>query len=74
GMGFTFPDSASNFLFASHPDYDASMIFEELKKRHIFVRYWNKPRINQHLRITIGTSEEMKTLYTALEEILRSSK
>lgn len=73
GMGFTFPDSASNFLFASHPDYDAGMIFEELKKRHIFVRYWNKPRINQYLRITIGTPEEMETLYTALEEILRSA-
>lgn len=70
-LGFTFPDSMSNFIFASHPEYDAGLLFEELKKRHIFVRYWNKPRINQHLRITIGTPEQMEALYVALKEILQ---
>lgn len=70
-LGFTFPDSMSNFIFASHPEYDAGLLFEELKKRHIFVRYWNKPRINQHLRITIGTPEQMEALYAALKEILQ---
>lgn len=70
-LGFVFPDSMSNFIFASHPAYDAGMIFEELKKRHIFVRYWNKPRISQYMRITVGTPEEMEALYTALEEILK---
>lgn len=69
-LGFVFPDSKSNFIFASHPDYDAGMIFEKLKARKIFVRYWNKPRINQYLRITVGTPEEMKQLFTALQEIL----
>ncbi|MDE7121136.1 MAG: histidinol-phosphate transaminase, partial [Oscillospiraceae bacterium] len=54
-----------------HPNYDAGMIFEKLKARKIFVRYWNKPRINQHLRITIGTPEEMAQLFTALQEILQ---
>ena len=58
-LGFTYPDSMSNFIFASHNSVDAVVIFEELKKRKIFVRYWNKPRINNHLRITIGTREEM---------------
>ena len=70
-LGFTYPDSMSNFIFASHNSVDAVVIFEELKKRKIFVRYWNKPRINNHLRITIGTREEMDKLITALEEIVK---
>lgn len=69
-LGFTYPDSMSNFIFASHAEMDAGVIFNELKKRKIFVRYWNKPRINNHLRITIGTMEEMNKLFGALEEIL----
>lgn len=69
-LGFIFPDSKSNFIFASHLDYDASIIFEKLKARKIFVRYWNKPRINQYMRITIGTPEEMHCLLTALQEIM----
>lgn len=70
-LGFIFPDSKSNFIFASHPQYDVGELFEELKKRRIFVRYWNKPRINQHLRITVGTPEQMEALYAALNEILQ---
>ena len=69
-LGFTFPDSKSNFIFAAHNKVSAGIIFEELKKRKIFVRYWNKPRINNHLRITIGTREEMDKLFEALQEIL----
>lgn len=69
-LGFTFPDSYSNFIFAKHRTADAGQIFEKLKERRIFVRYWNKPRISQHLRITIGTPEEMERLYAALTEIL----
>lgn len=69
-LGFTFPDAMSNFIFATHPDYDAAEIFAALKERKIFVRHWNKPRISQYLRITIGTPEEMDSFFTALEEIL----
>ncbi len=69
-LGFTFPDSKSNFIFATHPEYDAAEIFATLKERKIFVRYWNKPRISQYLRITIGMPEEMDALFAALEEIL----
>ncbi len=71
-MGFTFPDAMSNFIFASHPEYEAGEIFAALKERKIFVRYWNKPRINQHLRITIGTDDEMNAFFAALEDILRT--
>lgn len=70
-LGFTFPDSKSNFIFASHSTKPASEIFTALKERKIFVRYWNKPRINNYLRISIGTREEMEKLFEALEEILK---
>ncbi len=70
-LGFTFPDSGSNFIFASHKSVPAEKIFTALKERKIFVRYWNKPRIDNHLRISVGTREEMDMLFEALEEILR---
>lgn len=69
-LGFTFPASMSNFIFAAHKSRSAGEIFEELKKRKIYVRYWNKPRIENYLRITIGTPEEMDILVNALKEIL----
>lgn len=69
-LGFTFPDSKSNFIFASHKSKPAKEIFEALKERKIFVRYWNKPLINNHLRISIGTDSEMDRLFDALREIL----
>lgn len=69
-LGFSFPDSYANFIFATHQSVSAEVIFEELKKRKIFVRYWNKPRINNYLRITIGTDEEMEKLFIALSDIL----
>lgn len=69
-LGFTFTDSKTNFLFAKHESVKAEVIFEELKKRNIYVRYFKKPRIDNYLRITIGTDEEMEQLYKALEEIL----
>lgn len=69
-LGFDFPDSMSNFIFASHKKIPAEEIFEELKKKNIFVRYWNKPRIDNYLRITIGTDEEMEKFFEALESIV----
>lgn len=69
-LGFTFTDSKSNFIFASHASVPAEKIFNELKKREIYVRYWNKPRINNHLRISIGTDKEMDALVSALKEII----
>lgn len=69
-LGFTFPRSFANFLFATHKSASAELIYEELKKRNIFVRYFKKDRIDNYLRITIGTPEEMEILYAALDEIL----
>lgn len=68
--GFTCLDSSSNFLFATHSTVPAKEIFEKLKERDIFVRYFNKPRIDNYLRITIGTDEEMQKFVEAVREIV----
>lgn len=68
-LGFTFPKSFGNFIFASHNRVPAQEIFERLKQNDIYVRYWNKERINNYMRITIGTDEQMEALYRALEKI-----
>lgn len=69
-FGFTFPDSQTNFLFATHEKYAAKDIFEYLKRKNIYVRYFDKPRIDNYLRITVGTDGEMERLYAALEEFM----
>ena len=69
-LGFTFTDSKSNFIFAKSERKTAQYVFEELKKRRIYVRFWNKPVISDYLRITVGTPEEMDALFVALEEII----
>jgi histidinol-phosphate aminotransferase len=70
--GFTFNESSTNFIFAKPPEgFEAVKIFEELKKRDIYVRHFNKERIRDYLRITIGTDEEMEILMDALKEIMK---
>lgn len=66
-LGFTFADSMSNFLFVTHPSYDAVDLFESLRAEGIYVRHFNRPeRIKNYLRITIGTREEMERLFEFL--------
>lgn len=69
-LGFSFADSQANFLFVTHETCPAAELFEALKKEGIYVRYFNKPRISNHLRITIGTDEEMEALYRFLRSYL----
>lgn len=70
-LGFTFPDSKTNFIFASHKTVPAKEIFEALREQDIYVRFWNKERINNCLRITIGTDEEMDTMIGFLKSYLK---
>ena len=70
-LGFEFQDSKTNFIFAKHASVPAEHIFKELKSRNIYVRYWNKPRISEYLRISVGTGEECDTLVANLKEILQ---
>ena len=69
-MGFKVADSRSNFLFAEHPDIPAPELFSKLREKGILVRYFNLPRVNNGLRISVGTREEMYELRRALEDII----
>ncbi len=69
-LGFTFPDSRSNFIFASHKSVPAKEIFDAAKLAGIYVRWWNKDRISNHLRISIGTDEEMDAFIAFLKDFL----
>jgi histidinol-phosphate aminotransferase len=69
-LGFDVVPSAANFVFARHPDHDAAAISARLREQEIFVRHFNAPRVNQHLRITVGTDAECDTLVAALDEIV----
>ncbi len=71
GMGFTMPDSSTNFVFAKHESHKAKDIFEFLKTKDIYVRWFNKPMICDYLRITIGTDSEMNAMLSAIEEYLK---
>ncbi len=66
-MGFAVLDSQTNFLFASHKRIPARELFPLLKQRGILVRYFDKPRICDYLRITIGTEEEMERFIEEME-------
>lgn len=69
-LGFEFRDSKANFIFAKHKKVSADEIFTKLREKDIYVRHWNKPRIDNYLRISIGTDEDMKELVKALKEIV----
>jgi len=69
-LGFEVLPSAANFIFARHPQHDAAELAKALRERNIIVRHFKLPRIDQFLRITIGSRDECATLGTALAEIL----
>lgn len=74
-LGFSFGDSMSNFIFATHEKVPAKELFEALKREHIFVRYFaSQERISNYLRISIGTQEEMETLIRFLTSYLQQEK
>ena len=63
-------DSATNFLFATTDRMPCADIFRRLRERGILIRYFSAPRIDNWLRITIGTPEQMQALLAAIGEIL----
>lgn len=69
-LGFRMTDSKTNFIFAAHPEADGGELYRRLKDRGILVRHFDKPRIAQYNRITVGSREQMEALVTALKEIL----
>ena len=69
-LGFSFEDSKANFIFASHNECPAQELFQALRERHIYVRYFPKGRTADFLRITIGTQREMEILTDFLRKYL----
>lgn len=68
-LGFISLPSSANFLFITHKALSAKYIFEEAKKEGIYVRYFDKPRIDNYLRVTIGTDEQMETFLEFLKKL-----
>ena len=70
-LGFSFQDSMSNFIFATHKTCPAKELFEALRGQHIYVRYFQEDRIDNFLRITVGTKEEMQKFIDFLKDYLK---
>lgn len=69
-LGFTVLSSKTNFLFASSPDISGEELYNRLKDNGILIRYFNKPRISDYVRITIGSKNDMETLIKTIRNIL----
>lgn len=70
GLGFTVSPSLTNFLFVTHSKKEAPVIFEYLRQKNIFIRYFKLPRIDNYLRITVGTDAQMDRMIEELRAFL----
>jgi histidinol-phosphate aminotransferase len=69
-LGFSTLPSTANFIFTRHPQHAGAKLYQALRDRGIIVRHFKLPRIEDFLRITIGTDEQSSELVAALKEIL----
>ncbi|MCB1196480.1 histidinol-phosphate transaminase [bacterium] len=72
-LGFDVLPSQTNFIFTRHPRIHSKDLYEKLLARKILVRYFNQPRVNAYVRITIGTESEMETLIKTISQIMEKS-
>ena len=71
--GFTFPDSKTNFIFATHSKVDCTELFNYLREHDVYVRHWNAPLIKDYLRITIGTDKEMDIFFEYVDRYMKEN-
>ena len=69
-LGFTVTDSKANFVFAKSDIISGKELYEKLKEKGILIRHFEKERIKEYNRITIGSFEEMESFISAVKEIL----
>lgn len=69
-LGFSFPEPGANFIFVKHERSKARDLFALLRENNIFVRYFDQPRIDDYLRVTIGTDQQMDALFAFLKKHL----
>ena len=72
-MGFSVLPSQANFLFATHPKLDGGMLYTRLKEKGILVRHFDKPRLREYNRITIGSRSQMDAFLAAVKEIMEET-
>lgn len=72
--GFSVLNSKANFVFAKHKTLSGREIYSELKKRGVLVRFFDKPRLDDYVRITIGSMEDMQKTIEILSDILKEKK
>ncbi len=73
-LGFTLTDSYTNFVFAKHPLYDGERVYLKLKEKGVLVRHFNKEKLKEYNRITIGSFEQMNIFISKLKEVLEELK
>lgn len=73
-LGFDIVESKANFIFISHKKIEAAILFNRLKENGILVRYFNKPKINHYLRVSIGTDQEMDAFIETINKIIHDEK
>ncbi len=73
-LGFTVLPSSANFVFAKSDRLSGETIYRTLKERGILVRWFDKDRIRDYLRITIGSKTQMEALINALDLLLKEEK
>ena len=70
-VGFEMTDSKTNFLFVKHPKISGAEIYKTLREKGVLVRHFDKPRLCDHNRITVGSMEQMQTLVDILTEVVK---
>jgi histidinol-phosphate aminotransferase len=70
-LGFETLSSTANFVFTRHPKHAGAMLYQQLRERGIIVRHFKSPRIDDFLRITIGTDEQNQELIKALGDLVQ---
>ncbi|MEG9429714.1 MAG: histidinol-phosphate transaminase [Christensenellaceae bacterium] len=73
-FGFSVLPSKANFVFAKCPKLSGETVYSELKNRGVLVRYFDKPRLKEFVRITIGSDEQMEKTLEVISEILKEKK
>ena len=73
-LGFELPESSANFVFARRPGLAGETLYRELKRRGVLVRHFSKPRIDDYVRVTIGTREQMEIFLRETENIIKEAE